>query len=351
MLFHFNVAILLIFEMQLVTSWDDQRTIDVVSVLLEDKKCTGIVAALNTGCIGGCLRMIQDENKELAEKFINEQKKPLTLLESVNGIVPGWNKDEKWDNGPVCWSVVVFSHEPEMFKSLYRQIMIRYNVNKIAIVSRFSSETASQLLSEIQNENFFVVLEKPGRDLELYTWAANYKIFKMIIKINKSVSADMIKINSLNLLGRHLKIGTVSFPPSDIIDYCGQVTGIEPSLLETIAGRLKFSYEYVQASPNEMWGEINRNGDNVTITGLLGMLSRKEVDIVLAQLYISLTRWKDIGYIVVYKFSYESFLVPAPRPYAKWTALFYSFTHMDSYYYFFYCSNHHASLSCHINHD
>jgi len=76
----------------------------------------------------------------------------------------------------------------------------------------------------------------------------------------------------------HLKIGTIHYPPLIFHDEkldC-RLYGIEPLLIEIIAKKLNFTFEYVFASPNEMWGAIKEFGENnVTTTGLIGMLLEK----------------------------------------------------------------------------
>jgi hypothetical protein len=80
---------------------------------------------------------------------------------------------------------------------------------------------------------------------------------------------------------------------------------------------LHFTYDFVQASLNEMWGEIFGSGGHFSFTGFLGKLARKEVDHVVRGIYISSIRAPLISYTKVYNIGYETFLVPAPQPYAK----------------------------------
>ena len=100
-----------------------------------------------------------------------------------------------------------------------------------------------------------------------------------------------------------------------------RVYGIEPSLLHILAENLNFTYEYIFAAPDEMWGEITDFGNgNLTITGLVGMLHRGEVDVALGDLYLNYDRKKYIDYTRPYGTVYECFMVPVPPPYPKWTA-------------------------------
>jgi len=121
----------------------------------------------------------------------------------------------------------------------------------------------------------------------------------------------------------HLKIGTFHFPPYIIINHeLGTVYGIEPSLLQILADQLNFTFEYVFASPNEMWGAFTDLGANVTSTGLLGMIHRNEVDLALGNLYLDYNEHKYIDFTQPYGSSHECFAVPVPNPYPKWMALY-----------------------------
>ncbi len=120
----------------------------------------------------------------------------------------------------------------------------------------------------------------------------------------------------------HLKIGTLHYPPF-IFHEEDRVYGIEPSLLHILAAKLNFTFEYAFAAPNEMWGAIvDFGGNNVSITGLVGMLHRGEVDVTLGNLYLDYNRKKYIDFTQPYGISNECFMVPVPLPYPKWTALY-----------------------------
>jgi len=122
----------------------------------------------------------------------------------------------------------------------------------------------------------------------------------------------------------HLKIATIHYPPFIFQDQeKGSVYGIEPSLLHILAEKLNFTFEYIFAAPDEMWGEILDFGNgNVTFTGILGMLQRREADIALANYYVDYNRKKYIDFTQPYGISHECFMVPVPRPNPKWTALY-----------------------------
>ncbi|KAI9559846.1 hypothetical protein GHT06_013853 [Daphnia sinensis] len=310
MLSPLNVVLSLVLVIHAVVSRDDQRTAQAISTLLADSKCPATIVVSDDSP--------RHYSEGLVNTFINMQSNPIILPETSDGSQKGRHRE------PTCQNAVIFGRQITTLASLYRAIKSQFYVNNAMVVARFTPEDAVRLLFDIQDEKVFVLLEKNGRDLELYSWKANNKTSSVIIRSQSNVT--LTRDRSLNLSGRHLMIGTLVYPPSIIIDTARGIQGIEPSIIETLAHNLKFTYEFIQTSPNEMWGEIFGTADNRTFTGLLGMLVRKEVDIAAGELYISSLRLPYVDYTDIYNFGYESFLVPAPRPYGKWTALFYSFT-------------------------
>ncbi|XP_032793704.2 probable glutamate receptor [Daphnia magna] len=314
MLSPLNVVLSLVLAIDVVISRDDQRTAQVISTLLTDSKCPATI-------------VVSDDSpghytEGLLNTFVNMHigQHPLILPE-----VSDWSSKRRYRE-PTCQNAVIFGRQITTLSSLYLAIKSQFHVNNAMVVARFTPEDAIRLLFDIQDEKMFVLLEKNGRDLELYSWKANNKTSFVIIRSPSNVTLAKARDRSVNLSGRHLMIGTLTYPPSIIIDSGRGIQGIEPSIIETLSHNLKFTYEFIETSPNEMWGEIFGTADNRTFTGLLGMLVRKEVDIAAGELYISSLRFPYIDYTDIYNFGYESFLVPAPRPYGKWTALFYSFT-------------------------
>lgn len=324
-----NVILKFLYSVHLVLSSNDQRTIEVISNLLMDSKCAGLVVVSDAIHIE-TEHTYADEG--LANTFMSHQSKPFIHFESVNGSVLALTKRMNWKKEPVCHSIVIFGRQSAKMSSIYREIKTHFFVNKAAIVTQFSAEEATDILFDIQDETVFILLEKLGRDLELYYWTANNRTSLITISAHATVNRELLKTRAIHLSGRHLLIGTVHNPPAVRVEppvtpaHKKVIGGFEPSIIKTIADHLQFTYDYIEASPNEMWGEVYVNGSHLTITGLLGMLARKEVDVVVSNFYINNIRWPYVSYSVTYKFSYESFLVPAPRPYAKWTAVFYSFT-------------------------
>jgi len=316
------IAIVLFFILManpLVTSRDNQRTIEVLSELLGvDSKCPSTIVVYEDK------EKFHEDNGLLVEEFvkINQQSNPVTLIEisSLNLMKNNSNTE------PVCQNAVIFIRQIATLTSVYQQVKSNFYVDKVTVVASLSLEETWRLLFEIQNENLFFLVEKNGTDLELDSWTITNRTSVTTIRSHSNVKTEIAKNRSVNLSGRHLMIATLAYPPSVVIDTGGKIRGIEPSVMESLADYLKFTFDFVQASPNEMWGEIFVTEGNFSFTGLLGMLVRKEVDVATGELYISSIRAPFISYTVVYNIGYETFLVPAQRPYAKWTALFYSFT-------------------------
>lgn len=286
---------------------------NVISSILIDSKCQGIVIVVD----GDHQSENAANSEELFEKISSQQKQPITFLDTSE-----WKQEMIWTKDElVCMNVAIFGDKLETLLSMYRQITNQFIVNKAVVITECKPHEVNHLLLQTKNEKLYVL-----QQTKLFTWKANNSIINTTTKSNADVNVEL-ESNKNKLSGRHLMVGTLPYPPSVVIDNWGEIRGIEASLLEVLADRLNFTYDYVQASPKEMWGDIIYNEEgNITFTGLIGMLARKEVDAALGQLYISSTRWPFIGYTSAYKFSYESFLVPAPRPYSKWKALFYSFT-------------------------
>jgi hypothetical protein len=105
----------------------------------------------------------------------------------------------------------------------------------LVVAAQFSAEETRRLLFAIQNEKMFVLLEKIGRDLELHSWLVNTQTSLTTIRRHSNVSTEMGKNRSVKLLGRHLLIATLSYPPSVVIDVDGSIRGIEPSVMESLA--------------------------------------------------------------------------------------------------------------------
>ena len=313
------VLLLTLMANPLVVSRDNQRTTEVLLELLGvGSKCPSTIVVYEDK------EKFHEDNGLLVEEFvkINQQSNPVTLIEISSLNLMKNNSSTE----PVCQNAVIFIRQIATLTSVYQQVKSNFYVDKVTVVAKLSLEETWRLLFEIQNENLFFLVEKNGRDLELDSWTITNRTSVTTIRSHSNVKTEIAKNRSVDLSGRHLMIATLAYPPSVVIDTGGEIRGIEPSVIESLADYLKFTFDFVQASPNEMWGEIFVTEGNFSFTGLLGMLVRKEVDVATGELYISSIRAPFISYTVVYNIGYETFLVPAQRPYAKWTALFYSFT-------------------------
>jgi len=119
-------------------------------------------------------------------------------------------------------------------------------------------------------------------------------------KVENQKKLDNKTTTTVEKVSLHLKIWTIHYPPFIFHDETLNIVyGIEPSVLEILAVKLNFTFEYVFASLDEIWGEISDFGETiVTITGLIGMLHGKEVDIVFGNLYVDYNENKRLWSII-----------------------------------------------------
>ena len=233
----------------------------------------------------------------------------------------------------MCSNVVLFDPRPDELTRIYRQLHSCLYVSQLFIATDMNSSLVDHWLNELKDENIIMILNEPNKGFkEIHIWAINSQIRLTQLFRNSVITREALGFHRRkNLQGRHLRVATLHFPPVVFIGHQQQnnktvgITGIEPSLMEVMAGDLNFTYGYFPVSPNEMWGSVTGEGENRTATGLLGALMKREADVALGNLYIDYTRLSIIGFSVNYQISEECFSVPASRPYPKWTALYHPF--------------------------
>lgn len=320
--------------------------IEVILELFENSTCPGIVLSIPDDDEARTER----ENVMLNE-LENRFKRPVTWLTRE------WPKRREI----VCNdAVILFRDQKTQLLSLYRQLRNCFYVNKVIVVinkrqTNSRSNSSSSLLEELKNERIFMLIES-SNSLEISKWSVNQdRIHHLLYGNNKSLSgADL----SLKLSGRHLKVATLHHPPAVVIrplnssevgncGSCGSVVeGIEPSIMKLIADQLNFTFDYVVAPANEMWGDVvttatdqqdrdhkqlTAAGNNQTsvitrFTGMKGMLVRKEVDLAFGDMYMTPLWLSYISFSQIYKMDYNSFVVPSPKPLANWMALILPFS-------------------------
>lgn len=314
--------------------WKRDQRKNVIDIILavQEPRCPGIVVVLENSF------EVEIEKDTMGNDFIidflvTEYSHPSILINSDNGSIPNFNKDSSFKNSnkkeSVCYNVLLLADQTFKLHSLYLQILNIYIINvAIFVLTKEKPEKMKALLQGVQNENVIGITELPGWRLQTHVWAVDNKIHSLNLDFTGTLKKMDIFKYKAKLNGRHLKIAAINNPPFVLYEEkLSIVDGIEPSLMKIMAKEMGFTYTYIPTPSNQLWGDIFELAvGEFNFTGMLGMLVRKEVDVAIGNFYLTYKRAAYIDYTAVYKISHESFLVPAPRPYAKWTALFYSFT-------------------------
>ncbi len=304
------------------SSLDENQLFNLV-LTLKNPVCPSIVVVFDQLTWDEELEDLSEELFQLS--YLN----PTILLSSHQSVLQecGRNKS-KWNLGAIaCSNVIIFSRHPEELTRIHHQLMGCIYASQIFIVAEMAPNVADLWLKKMQSEIIVLILRERNKGLrEIRHWMINNEINR--VKLLRKSNVSRIELgfdNERNLMGRYLKVATLNFPPVVFISN-QSIYGIEPSLMEVLASDLNFTFDYFPVSPNEMWGSVSGEGENLKATGLLGALMKKEADVALGNLYIDYTRLSIIGFSSYYKISEECFSVPATRPYPKWTALYYPFS-------------------------
>ncbi|XP_076040830.1 ionotropic receptor 21a-like [Oratosquilla oratoria] len=94
--------------------------------------------------------------------------------------------------------------------------------------------------------------------------------------------------------------------------------GTEIEVVKAFAQHLNFSVEFQEPPLEELWGRQQEDG---TWTGMVGILSRDEVDLAVVDLYLSAERTPFIDYSVPYDIEGSCFLSRMPAPLPRWQSL------------------------------
>lgn len=268
-------------------------------------------------------------DNEDVEDLIITYKHPVILLHITNGTIPNYKQDLEAivSNDPVCNHAVGFIQNLDGFQPIYLHIQFFYNVKYFFVVTQNIVTRPERLLNEIQSEHLWVLQERT-RNLWVQRWIVSNQIESHYILDHSHLKTK--KKLTKKLMGRHLTIGTLDFPPivfAKKVDDVVSASGIEPALMGILAERLNFKFSYILPdNPDEMWGTLKFDGDNVTVTGILGLLYRKKADVSYGDLHMQQRLLPYVDFTLAFRNNYECFLVPAPRPYAKWTALYHPFS-------------------------
>lgn len=226
--------------------------------------------------------------------------------------------------------IIIFLYDSNYLPLLQRDLEQYLLIKNVIIVTR-PSRQAEKFLSNITNENVLLIIDY-SQYIEVFSKKINGHVQREILKRGSTIkSDDPLVQKSRNLMGRHLNVAALHhYPPAMFrknISGSSDLDGIEPSLINVLSQSLNFTYNFIIAAPTEMWGRVVYDkGYNTTATGLMGLLMRKEADLAIGEMYVDYSRLRYIRFSIPYKFGYECFLVPASRPYAKWTALYHPFT-------------------------
>ena len=186
-----------------------------------------------------------------------------------------------------------------------------YFSSVVILLSEFSKneEAFDSFLLNISQENIFLLLHKKS---EIHHWMVTDN------KIHKTFYENWKIENYSKFKNRHLKVATIHYPPAVILPNQGnniEITsadGIEPKLLAMLAEYLNFTFNYKRSFDEDLWGGIHR------------MIIEKKADIAIGDNYMFAGRPYEMS--VPYKFNHEGFILPSPKPHAKWTALVYPFS-------------------------
>ncbi|EFX70686.1 hypothetical protein DAPPUDRAFT_256761 [Daphnia pulex] len=271
-----------------------------------------------------------EELEDLSEELFQlSYSNPIILLSSNQSVLQECARSKsKWNLGAIaCSNVAIFSRHPEELGRIHHQLTDCIYASQIFIVAKMAPNWADLWLKKMKSEIIVLILRERHKGLrEIRHWMINNEINRVKLLRKSNVSRNELGFETKrNLMGRYLKVATLNFPPVVFISN-QSIYGIEPSLMEVLASDLNFTFDYFPVSPNEMWGSVSGEGENLTATGLLGALMKKEADVALGNLYMDYTRLSIIGFSSYYKISEECFSVPATRPYPKWTALYYPFS-------------------------
>ena len=304
---------------------DNQLVLQVILRNLNQSECPGTILTLSEA--GGF-------DPQLLDQFMAAYDWPVILYhENV------LNRSAI-ERETICTDAVLLDDWTARLLPVYRQLQLRYYLNRVTIVTDPAQGDIEHLLDEIKNEKVVLLLRQrparpsatgPGRQerLDMLKWSVSSDRYLRIANVNGSDSLDDLALmdRQLKFSGRLLNVATLHFPPVVSVstgpDGHHRLEGSEPSLLNLIAGQLNFTYRVVLADQGEMWGEMVTDGQTgrVRFTGIRGMLANRRVDIGFGDLYVNALWLPYMSFSQVYKTDYDCFLVPAPTPPPSWMAL------------------------------
>ncbi|XP_042213450.1 ionotropic receptor 21a-like [Homarus americanus] len=97
--------------------------------------------------------------------------------------------------------------------------------------------------------------------------------------------------------------------------------GIDIGVVKTLAQVLNFTIQFEEPPEGQHWGYIV----NGSWTGMMGMLSKNEVDMAMVVLYVSVERTSILDYSMPYDSELSCFMARTEPPLPRWQALAYPF--------------------------
>ena len=230
------------------------------------------------------------EHSETIHDLTESYPTPVALFHGNNNSILQ-NLIASQDPEYVCNNVVIFQHHLNDFLAFYRQLEA-YSFIKSVIVVTQSSENADAILDIIKNENVLLIIEH-SKYLEARVMKIDNRIRQEILNPKSIIKkGNFIVEKTHHLMGRHLKLAILPHYPPAIIrkNVSGNsgpiMDGIDPSIINVLISTLNFTYDYIEAAPLEMWGKVFGEGNNMTATGVMGLLIRKEADMGIADVNI-----------------------------------------------------------------
>ncbi|XP_042213524.1 probable glutamate receptor [Homarus americanus] len=141
-----------------------------------------------------------------------------------------------------------------------------------------------------------------------------------------SSQVDLFPDKLRDLQGAVLKAVAFEWKPSVFYQRAKNGTvllryGIDIGVVKTLAQVLNFTIQFVEPPEGQHWGyEVNGSW-----TGMVGMLSKNEVDMGMVNLYVSIVRTSILDYSAPYDSELSCFMARTEPPLPRWQALAYPF--------------------------
>ncbi len=254
-----------------------------------------------------------DEFVEINNNF------PVIVLQSETDIS---SLSEKYHQELVCHHLIHFTNDLSNFSEIYQQLKVHFNLKYIFVIVPHDWITINyEVLNDLQSEDILLVSLSENLSLfKIYQWRIDGQVHHTNLLQDSIKYLQNIK-NVNDFMGRQLRVGTIHFPPAVLIHNNNNegnliVDGIEADLIRLLASTLNFTIEFHfnDSNPEGMWDYLRIK------------LIHREFDIAFGELYI-LDKWLSyFSFSESYNINHECFLVPSPKPYAKWMAVIFPFS-------------------------